>query len=287
MRPILFTLPLPGGLELSLPAYGTFLVLGMLAAVWVSGRHAPLLGLTRRQVFDLGILLVFLGLAGAHLLDVALHPELYFADGPAAGLWEAIAFWRGGLVYYGGLVTGMAGCWAYARFHGIPVADMLDFVAPLGALALGSTRVGCFLNGCCYGVPTALPLAIAYPAGSLAQRKQAALGLVSADAPSLPIHPVQLYELGAALLVFWVLWRRFPGRRFASEVAAAFFLIYGSWRFLIEFLRADSPDWRPTGGPLLSQYQWLSLAVVAGAIVVWIVAGRVGQAPWQAAGADQ
>ncbi len=283
MRPILFTLPLPGGLEISLPAYGTFLVLGMLAAVWVSGRHAPLLGLQRRQVFDLGIFLVFLGLVGAHLLDVALHPQLYFADGLTAGLWEAIAFWRGGLVYYGGLVTGMAGCLAYARDHGIPVADMLDFVAPLGSLALGSTRVGCFLNGCCYGVPTAWPLAIVYPAASLAQSKQAALGLVPSDAPSLPIHPVQLYELVAALLVFWLLWRRFPRRRFAGEVVAAFFLIYGSWRFAIEFLRADAPTWRPTGGFPLSEYQWLSLAVVAGAIVAWIVAARVSRAPWYAA----
>lgn len=233
MRPTLFDLPLPFGLHFPVGAYGAFLVLGMLAATWASGRHGRLLGLTRRDAFDLGLWLLAGGVVGAHLLYVATHLESYLEGG-------VDSLGRGGLAYYGGLAAAVPVLGLWSRCRLVPLPDLVDFVAPLGALGLAVTRLGCFLNGCCWGAPSALPWAVTFPAGSQPQQAQAALGLIAPAAPSLPVHPVQLYELAAALAIFALLWARFPRRRRAGELAVAFALLYGAWRFAIEWLRADA-----------------------------------------------
>jgi phosphatidylglycerol:prolipoprotein diacylglycerol transferase len=173
----------------------------------------------------------------------------------------------------------------WGRRRAIPYADLLDFVAPLGALGLAITRVGCFLNGCCWGAPSDLPWAVTFPPGSLPQQAQAAAGLVAAGAPSLPVHPVQLYECAAALAMFGWLWRRFGRRRCAGEVAAAFGLLYGGWRLLAELLRADGAGWRP-GALAPTPFQWLSAAVIAAAAVGLWAARRVHRLPWHRATTD-
>ncbi|MGH9464527.1 MAG: prolipoprotein diacylglyceryl transferase [Thermoanaerobaculia bacterium] len=268
MRPILFDLPLPGGLHLAFPAYGTFLVLGMLAAVWVSGQHGRALGLSRLDAFDLGLWLLAGGVLGAHLLHVALEPSAYFLEGPAAGLKRFAELWRGGLAYYGGLAAAFPVLWLWGRRRRLPYVELLDFVAPLGALGLAITRMGCFLNGCCFGAPSALPWAVSFPPDSFAHRQQAAVGLIGPGAGALPVHPVQLYELAAALLIFALLWARFPRRRRPGEVVVAFGFLYGLWRLFAETLRADDPGWRPGSlGP--TPNQWLSLAFIALAGVGW------------------
>lgn len=274
MRPILFDLPLPGGLHFPVGAYGTFLVLGMLAAAWASGRHGGRLGLSRRDAFDLGLWLLAVGVAGAHLLFVVLNWRAYVSEG-----WRA-AFARGGLAYYGGLAAALPVLWVWGRRRGIPYPDLLDFTAPLGALGLAVTRFGCFLNGCCWGAPSALPWAVRFPPGSQPQQAQAALGLVEHGEPSLPVHPVQLYELAAALAVFVWLWRRFGRRRFAGEVVALFGFLYGGWRLLAELLRADGAGWRPVGfAP--TPFQWLSAVVIAAAAAAWWAARRARRPPWR------
>jgi phosphatidylglycerol---prolipoprotein diacylglyceryl transferase len=277
MRPLLFDLPLPFGLHLPVGAYGTMLVLGMLAATWVSGRHGRSLGLRRLDTFDLGLWLLASGVVGAHLLHVAVYRDVYFAGGALAGLQRVATLWNGGLVFYGGVVAALPVLWFWGRRRGIPVLDLLDFVAPLGALGLALTRFGCFLNGCCFGAPSDLPWAVRFPPDSLPQRAQAALGLVGGRDPSLPVHPVQLYELCFALALFALLTWRFPRRRFAGEGVVAFGLLYGLWRFAIERLRADAPGWRPGAHPL-TPYQWQSLALIGVSVVGWWAARRADAA---------
>jgi phosphatidylglycerol:prolipoprotein diacylglycerol transferase len=278
MRPILLDLPLPGGLHFPVGAYGTFLVIGMLAAAWVLGRHGRRLGLRRVDAFDLGLWLLAAGVAGAHLLYLAADPRSYFAGGEAGGGWAA-SLGRGGMAYYGGLAAAFPVLWLWGRRRRIPYLDLLDFVAPLGALGLAVTRVGCFFNGCCYGEPSGLPWAVAFPIGSQPQQAQAVLGLIAPGAPSLPVHPVQLYETAAALAMFGWLWWRFPRRRSAGEAVAAFGLLYGAWRFVAEWLRADADGWRP-GANALTFNQGLSLVVIALAGAGWWAARRAARPPW-------
>jgi phosphatidylglycerol---prolipoprotein diacylglyceryl transferase len=283
MRPLLFDLPLPFGLHLPVGAYGTLLVLGMLAATWVSGRHGRSLGLRRLDTFDLGLWLLAAGAVGAHLLHVAVYRDVYFAGGALSGLRRVATLWNGGLVFYGGVAAALPVLWLWGRGRGIPVLDLLDFVAPLGALGLALTRFGCFLNGCCFGAPSDLPWAVRFPPGSLPQQAQAALGLVGGRDPSLPVHPVQLYELGFALGLYALLTRLFPRRRFAGEGVVAFGLLYGLWRFAIEGLRADAPGWRP-GAHSLTPYQWQSLALIGVAAVGWWAARRAARPAWSVTG---
>lgn len=280
MRPVLFVVPLPGGAELPVPAYGTFLMLGMVLAVVASRRHAGRLGLSTAQVFDLGLLLVAAGVLAAHLLHVALHPEVYAGGGWRASLTRMATVWRGGLVYYGGLLGGLAALALWSRRRRLPFADAMDFVAPLGALGLASTRLGCFLNGCCYGRPSGLPWAVSYPAGSPAQQKQATLDLVGPATGALPIHPVQLYELVAAALLFVWLWRRFPRRRYAGEVVALFGLGYGTWRLVAEALRADAAGWAPGALGWTPMQSW-SVGLIALSAVGLVVAARVARPPFE------
>lgn len=265
MRPILLDLPLPGGLHLAFPAYGTMLVLGMLAAAWVSGRHGASLGLERRDAFDLGIWLLAAALVGAHLFHIAYYPEQFFGHGLVEGLKRTFSLGPG-LVYYGGLAAAFPVLWVWGKRRGLPYVDVLDFVAPLGALGLGITRLGCFLNGCCYGAPTGLAWGVRFPEGSLAHRQQVASGLITIGQPSLPVHPVQLLEAAVAAALFAWLWQRFPRRRFRGELVVTFGIAYGLWRLLAEALRADAPGWRP-GVLALTPSQGVSLLLIAASLL--------------------
>jgi phosphatidylglycerol---prolipoprotein diacylglyceryl transferase len=269
MQPVLFALPLPGGGVLPFPAYGTFMVLGMLLANLAGAPRAASIGLRPGQVFDFGLFVVAGGVFAAHWLHVALNPALYFAGGTGAGWLRALAPWGGGLVYYGGLAGGVVVTLVYARIKHIRPLDLLDYVTPLGALGLASTRVGCFLNGCCWGRPTAVAWGVRYPRGSLAHTKQLALGLVDGDGPSLAVHPVQLYEVVAAFVIFVVLYTVYPRRRYAGQITAWFCILYAAWRLVAETFRADAPGWAP-GTPWwsLNIYQELSLALLAVALIV-------------------
>jgi phosphatidylglycerol:prolipoprotein diacylglycerol transferase len=267
MRPILLDLPLAGDFHLILPAYGTFLVIGMLAAAWAAGRHGRNVGMTRLDAFDLGLWLLVGGLVGAHLLYVQQYPETYLRE----GFWTGLR--QGGLVFYGGLAAVFPVLWLWGRRRSIPFVDLLDFVAPLAALGLAITRLGCFFNGCCFGMPSGVPWAVVFPRGSLEHRTQVATGLVAPAQAALPVHPVQLYETAAGLAIFWLLWARSPWRRYPGQVVIRFGLLYGTWRLVAEVLRADAPGWRP-GQFAVTPQQWLSLALIAIAGLGWWAARR-------------
>ncbi len=233
------------------------------------------IGLEPEALFNMGYLAVLAGVVGAHLFHVALYPGLYFDDSLGNGLWRAVAFWQGGLSYYGGLVGAIVALALYARRRGVSTVDVLDFVAPLGAVGLALTRGGCFLNGCCYGRTSSLPWAVSFPAGSQPQVAQVGAGLVAADAPSLPVHPTQLYELVAAAAIFGLLWAAWPRRTFRGQIVLLFFLLYAPWRFAVEYLRADTGPWRPWGMSLggLNVYQVSSFLIVLIAAGLWLWPG--------------
>lgn len=284
MRPELAELVLGDRLRLVLPAYGSFLALGFLLAFVVAIQRRRSLGLGRGEVFDFGSLTVLVGILGAHLLHVALNPGRYLAgfDGTLRGLGmtmlRIVLPLEGGLIYYGGLVGAVVFLLLYSRKRRLGFIDLLDFMAPVGCLGLAVTRVGCFLNGCCYGRPSSLPWAVSYPPGSLPHVEQRVFGLVGADEASLPIHPVQLYELVVATALFAILWLWYPRRRFAGEISLAFLCGYAAWRTVAEMLRADG---RPVSGvqflPPMTRLQLLSVLVLAASATVF--AWRAARAP--------
>ena len=251
MHPILFEISLPGMLRLTIPAYGTMLIAGFIVAILLAAHRAGGLGLKSLEVIELGYVTLIGGVIGARLLHVVLNLEQYVtATGgldSAAGignmLWNVVAFWKGGLAFYGGLFGGIAALLLYARYKRILSLDLLDFAAPLTAIGLAVTRIGCFLNGCCFGKPTHVPWAVQFPSYSYAHLHQWRQGLIDFGNRPLPVHPTQLYEMVAAFAIFAFLWMRYPHRKFAGEIFFSFGLLYSSWRFISEFWRADSPMW--------------------------------------------
>ena len=182
---------------------------------------------------------------------------------------------EGGLVFFGGLVGGVAAVLLYLRCVGAPVIPVSDLALPYVALAHGVARVGCFLNGCCHGSPTGAPWGVPYPKSSWgAYHRQLVDGLITREAgASLPIHPVQLYETLGLVVVFLVLrlvYRRSPR---AGTVTLGYLAGYGGLRFCTEFFRGESVRHAP--GFTVSQYVALGMLVagVGGLVRLWARGG--------------
>ncbi len=190
---------------------------------------------------------------------------------PARDCLAAFRFWQGGMTYYGGLLAALAFGSYYVRRHKMAWGKVLDVFGLLLPLGLAFGRVGCFLNGCCYGRVSHLPWAVRFPPGSFASYGQYQAGqLSSADVASLPVHPTQVYSaLFNLAIFFWVLFVVSPKKRFHGQVMASFLLWYSVGRFLVEIFRAD-----PRGGLwFLSTSQVIS--VLVGAVVgLWMLRRR-------------
>lgn len=251
MRPILFKIYLSGSLPFYIPAYGTMLTIGFLCAIFLASTRARSINLKPSVVLELCYLTFCGGVIGARVLHVALNFEQYWsssdniisAGGIVSLLWNAVTFWKGGLTFFGGLVGGIATILIFARVKKIPGLCLLDLLAPPTALGLAVTRLGCFLNGCCFGNPTDASWGVHFPSNSHAYFHQIHLGLIDMGDRPLAVHPTQLYELMAALVIFFYLWGRYTQRRFTGAIFFTFGLLYCAWRFVSEFWRADSSVW--------------------------------------------
>src|SRR5882672_6091466 len=177
--------------------------------------------------------------------------------------WKVFRNWQSGFVLYGGLITGISAGILYTKMRGQSIAVIADLSAPSIMLALAFGRIGCFLNGCCHGVRGNGFLCMSFPADSPAAREQGKGYGVRSD----PVHPTQLYETAAALAFFFFLsWLYKQKRKAQGEIFLIMCMLYGAWRFAIEFMRGDErPRW--LGELRYSQVVSLALFAVAG---VWL-----------------
>ena len=185
MHPVLFEIP---GWNLKIHAYGVMIFLACGGALWITAWRVKRLGLRVNAVYELATWLFLGGVVGARALFVIRYP------GSIHGPLDLIQSWQGGNVFYGCIMGGLAGSLIYWWRHPFPFWPMADAVAP--ALAVGVTlgRLGCFLNGCCYGAVCDHAWAVRFPAESHAWIAQVEAGLLPpAAAWSLPVHPTQLY----------------------------------------------------------------------------------------------
>ena len=262
MYPNLFEI---GGFTVT--TFGLMMLLAFLAGAWAMSDQLRLRGMDPEIAWDLLGWIAAGGIVGAKLYYLALHPG-EFAAAPAGSLLS-----RGGLVWYGGFIGGVLAFFWQVRRRQLPVATMFDTAAPGLAIAYAFGRMGCFLVGDDYGLPTDGPLGVVFPREAAIPSTAGYLRSVGAEIPAaipdstlLPVHPTQLFEIAAALLIFGVLWlisrRRqwAPGRLFALYLA-----LYGTERFLIEFLRAK--DDRISFG--FSTSQVVSLLLIATAAYLW------------------
>ena len=248
MRRILFEIPLPFFQKhIPIYAYGFMLMIAFLVAIAVARWRAGKEGLDPAKVTDVGIYLVCAGIVGARIFFV-----IQFFEDYKNNLFSIFKIYEGGLVYYGGLFAGALTLFVYVRRHRMPVLKLFDIVTPSIALGLGFGRIGCFLNGCCFGkLSPHIPWAVRFPRtvdkagmidGSPAFLHHYELGLVRlSDTHALPIHPTQLYSFLADVVLFFLLNAFFKYRKKDGEVLILFGILYPIIRYSMELLRNDTP----------------------------------------------
>ncbi|MDP3791460.1 MAG: prolipoprotein diacylglyceryl transferase [Candidatus Omnitrophota bacterium] len=201
-------------------SYGLMVALAFAVAILLSYREAPRFNIDKDKIVDFGIVILIGGLIGARLFFVLMNFRYYIAN-PI----EIINLTKGGLVWYGGFLIGILVGIVFVKKNNINFWDGADLLAPFMALAQSIGRIGCFLNGCCYGIPA---------------HKDYPLGVIFPQEPILR-HPAQIYESITMLIVFLVLRRWQKSRHFKGEIFLGYAMLYSLSRFLIEFLRGDNP----------------------------------------------
>jgi len=147
----------------------------------------------------------------------------YYSQNP----WEIIG--GSGLTIYGAILGALLGIWIYSKFSGLHFGYCADWIAPYVILAQAIGRVGCTINGCCYGIPTSLPWSIVYTHPG------------SAAPLWVSLHPTQIYEIIYNLIVFGVLLKLRGRLRPDGSVLLLYLVLYAAWRFGIGFLREGTP----------------------------------------------
>jgi len=243
--------------------YGVLLATAFLVALLVAARLAARDGLPREKIYDLGLWMLLAAIIGSKLLLLWAEPE--YRANPLHLL--SLDFLRSGGVFYGGLIGAVSTGYLLVRRYQLPWWKTADAFAPGIALGQAIGRQGCFAAGCCWGKPTHLPWGVRF----------SALGHQITGVPiDVDIHPTQLYESFAALLIFFFLLWLHKRKRFGGQVILFYAVLYSITRFLIEFVRDD-----PRGDLVglttltgLSTSQLISLIIGIGGLLLLIVRWR-------------
>ena len=241
--------------------YGIFLAAGMLLALFVASKLAGRDGLSRERFYDLGLWTLIGGLLGSKIL-------MYFVEDNVRIF--SLDFLRSGGVYYGGFIGGLVALIILIHLYKLPFWKVADALAAGLALGQAFGRQGCFAAGCCWGKATGQPWGVHF---TELGHEYTGVPIYGPDGGDLHLHPTQLYESFAMLIVFGILVYIHRHKKFDGQVLIAYAIIYALLRFSIEFLR-DDPRGDLLGMTTLTGFstsQIISLLVGAGAIVFMFV----------------
>ena len=259
MHPILFEIR-----GFPVYTYGLLLAAAYLLGLQFALVRARTRGLDPNRVMDLGIWIIVSALVGAKLLLLVVEFDKFGTNRA-----ELLNLVRSGGVFYGGLIAAVVVALWYLKRHRMTIWTVTYVFAPGIALGHVIGRLGCFFAGCCFGRPTNVPWAVTFHNEFAARNVGTPLGI--------PIHPTQVYEAGAELLILIMLLaterrgRPFPGRTFWG-----YMLLYGISRFVIEFYRNDPRGM--VGSFSTSQFVSLLLVPLSLVMLFWL-SRRPGPAP--------
>ena len=241
-------------------SYGVMLLLGLAAGVWWLNRSGRRYGFALEQWIDFALVVLLSGLAGARLLYILLHWAEY-APVPITMLY----LWKGGLSFHGGVAGGLIGAYLFTRIRKLSFHLVADIAGPALALGYAFTRIGCFLNGCCYGHECPLPWAVIYPPNT------------EAGAGGIARHPAPLYAVAANLVIFGVLAKLQPRIKIRGNLFLLYLVLYSIYRFLVEFVRrgASARVFAPLAP--LTEAQTASIVIGIGALIWLLLRVRAAQ----------
>ena len=254
-------------------SYGLLLAVAFLVGTWLALRDARRRQLDEDKVITVILAALIAGVLGARALYVIEHITEF-----RHGWMGVLALWQGGLTLYGGVIAGAVVGLLAARQAGLPMWIVADALTPSVALGTGFGRIGCYLNGCCYGRPTHLPWGVRFPADSFA----------SLEFGNVAVHPAQLYFSALGFGLFTLLWSirkrvATPGVLFWTFVALFAFL-----RIPLDLTRAYEPEAQAftIGTTVVTESQITSLLVGLIALLMILRLRRAaGPAPGRAPGA--
>ena len=235
---------------LTIPTFGLMVALAMLVSFYVLRADLRRRGIAADAEMFIAIPCLA-GIVGAKLYHVLESPSELFVHP-----WSEL-FSQFGFAWFGGLLAGVGAFVWLARREKIPLLTMMDAGSPAAALGYGVGRIGCFLSGDGdYGVPTSLPWGMSFPNGLVPTTER--------------VHPTPIYELIVACLIAWILWRIgakqvvAAGKTSAGRVFAAYLMLTGIARFLVEFIRIN-----PRSFLGMTNAQAVSLASIVTGVLLW------------------
>jgi phosphatidylglycerol:prolipoprotein diacylglycerol transferase len=237
----------------SLPVrwYGVMMALGFFAGLWTATRRARLANIHSETISDVTMWVLFGSIIGARFVYVTTYWKQEFANQPFS---EIFMIQHGGLVYYGGLIGATISGIGYLAWKKLPVWKIADILAP--SIALGSVfgRIGCLLNGCCYGRACDLPWAIRFPSDH--------------ETHGAPVHPTEIYDALLNLILYLSLAWLFRRKKFNGQIFALYLVGYAIFRSVSESFRGDYPADHIHAG-LFTSAQLLSVPMLLAGIVLY------------------
>lgn len=223
MYPELFNIgPLP------IRSYGVALAISFFLGVLYVKRQTVRYQKPFEPFLTLAYIMIGCGVLGARLFYILSHLSDFSGD-----WWSVLNPFRGdefgiaGLNLYGGVLFAVAGMYLYCRAKGLSVLEVFDFFSPTLGIGLAVTRIGCLLNGCCFGTPTDLPWGVSFPEGSIPHHVYGGVHL----------HPSQIYSSLYGLFLFLLLHFMMARKKFAGQLIAVMFMVEAAFRYAIEYVR--------------------------------------------------
>ncbi len=235
------------------PTFGLMIAAAMVVAYYVLRADMARRGLAAKDTSTAEMFVAvpaLCGIVGAKLYHVLETPRDLLAD-PVGQL-----FSRYGLAWFGGLIAGFAAFVWLARRYKYPLLEVFDAGSAAAAIGYGVGRIGCLLSGDGdYGLPTSLPWGMSFPHGLVPTMER--------------VHPTPIYELIAACVIAWILWRMGSRTLRPGVVFAAYLILTGVARFLVEFIRIN-----PRSFLGLTNAQAASVMSVLAGVVLWVLVSR-------------
>jgi phosphatidylglycerol:prolipoprotein diacylglycerol transferase len=259
MHPTLFKI---GNLEVR--SWGTMLIVAFAAGAFWMWREVRRQGMDPLLVVDFVLWMLIGSVVGARVVHVILDWGAYRHD-PL----DVLKVWTGGLSFHGGLAGAIVAAIIFARVRRMPTLELFDLATPSIPLGYAFARIGCFLSGCCRGIP-------ASPSWPLKFRF--VVDPHTPDILTVPSHPAQLYSSAASLVVFaLLLWMR-PRLHRPGQLFFAYVVLYSFQRFCLEFVRASETEIILGHFPLtLAQIAGIVFAVGGAAVVVMMERARLAE----------
>ena len=207
---------------IKISSFGTMLMIAFSLGIVLSIYRGKKVGFHPDLIMDLSVYIIISSIIGARLFFIAMNWD-YYGD----HLLETIQVWKGGVAVLGGVIAAVVVSYFFLKLKQISFFKIADVMIPSVALGESIGRIGCFLNGCCFGTRCNLPWAVHFPEDSFA-------GHVFGDAG---IHPTQLYTVIYALLIFLILLLYDQRKKHTGMTFFLYFILIGIARFAIDFVR--------------------------------------------------